>query len=309
MEKYGMKVEEMNTETYEELAIKVLLFLKKWGSGGSVLTNGNKYYCSEGSSYKGIPGIAVEPDVDASEECTSTWVMAPDFPGDEPTVLTEDWGGPVHKFDVKLSEEMAGVLNDFCYRINLDYLSDETIKEIMEGKGVFDEAVEKIYGVKSIEDLCEKINSGGFDELGYREEDPLEIKKEMIVDELNERYNEDDPLEYDTYEEYLEMNNYNSDGVPRYTRYGTYEEYLEHANEDFYDECADVMVEIKEIEPLWERMVADAKEKYFKKWKEENKWFEDYGCIAGSIESEFWRVFSDYPIDMEMETPYLVSAE
>ena len=67
-----------------------------------------------------------------------------------------------------------------------------------------------------------------------------------------------------------EMNAYMSYVEPRYIRYDTYEEYLLHADEDFCDECDDVEVEVKEIEPLWERIVADAKEKYIKQWK--NVW-------------------------------------
>lgn len=296
--------EEMTAETCEKLAIDILLFLRKWGiwHGTSIITNGNEYYYSENGAYKGIPHISVEYGVDPVEKCTSTWVMAPDFAFDDPTVMTEDWGGPKHTFDIRLGEELAELLNLFEYSVDIVDLSDEALNIMAEKYNLFDEAVKKIYGIETIEELTEMVNNDMYDKLGYSEPDPL-YRKQVLKEREDDMYCDWDPLVYDTFEEYLEMNEYDAYGEPRYTRYETYEQYLEHM-----DDYEEVRVEEEELKPLWGRLVADAKKKYIEKCKKNNEIIFNYSRIANDLESEFWKLFAGYPICPELQTPYIISA-
>jgi hypothetical protein len=163
------------SELAQDLADDIIKFCKKWGmwKDTAVYTGGKCYTdidAKESDTFRGNTFVAVSNEPNP-ERCTSGWVDD----GDENVRMS--FSNPEHLLDMTFEGPLYGLLVNGEYEVKVCDLSGETKKYIagVEGGSVADEIEGKVWE-----------------------------KTDAYIDE-NQGW---DPAEFDSYEEYLELNQY-----------------------------------------------------------------------------------------------------
>ena len=217
---------------YDELALQMIRFLKKWGmwSHTMILTNGNLYEASDEESdvCRGENRVRFQEKADA-EEFLKGWT-------------SRGWrvcAGPGHVFDMVYEGPLYDLLSFSEYRVRAEDLSEEAWEVIFRETDLLEEYLTEEY------DLCTK------EELLARTIEAADI----LNDPERSAW---DPLEFDTWEEYLAFRDYEDSDLPNVRDgYDTYEAYREARDRG----CTPGAVTMEDIEPTWNRMVETAKKR------------------------------------------------
>ena len=249
----------------DEMAKDMILVLQRWGlwKDLSIFTNGNRYTDEKGfeSVYQGIPHVRFEEGVDPEE-----YMKGPCGEPDEDGKL--EWASlanPEHIFDMVFEGPLYELIRNHVYAPDIKGISEEGWNYLFEQGDDLEECLEEEFEVGSREELAEQVWSNIYDnpELSYW-----------------------DPVEFDTWEEYMELHPEFSDdalnGMLAYMSFTTYEEYCyyrEAGMETFIRDKAD------EIDGLWKDMVEKAKQEL------KQRKVVDFGEIRQHVMDEFNEVF------------------
>ena len=221
----------------EQLTEDVIRFLQTWGlwEDTMILTKGNQYaYAKDGGeSFRGLKHVKITEGVDPEKKmlgCTEE----DDCLG---RPIWSSYANPEHIFDMVFEGPLCALLGYGGYEPIKADIGDEAWKIIFDhdtDNYVMNHFLYEKYGCTDAEEYLEKV-----------------LKEEPDYSEWN-------PLEFDTWEEYLEFIGFKgsgtSEGVKRFRTYDEYEEYCH-----LYCQTS-----VSDIEPIWELLVEDAKKEFVK---------------------------------------------
>ena len=260
----------------EDLVLELIIFLKKWGlwTDTGIFALGNRYgYCSEKEkTFREQDHVEFTENMNP-EDYTSGMTEERDCNGNP---VWKSFSNPEHILDMIFEGPLYLLLWDETYEVRKADLSPEAWDYIFDHTDFFDEYLYELYDLASVEELYEKVMEDKFD---------------------NPDHSAWDPLVFDTWEEYQEFTygvtyrDEEEEGyIPNYQRYGTYEEYVEDM------ELAEVL-KPEDLQPVWEKMVYDAKCK-FRKGEKENETLSlsgnDFRELSGFLRKEFDGIFERY---------------
>ena len=255
----------------EKLVLELIRFLQKWGlwEGTTILANGNRYaYSAEAGAYHGFEHVEYEENVQP-EEYTTGITEERDCDGNP---VGRSFSNPEHILDMVYEGPLYLLLAHDTYETRKSGVSGEALEYIFRHSDIADDFLYEKYACYDASDLLAQILEDRFD---------------------NPDYTAWDPLVFDTWEEYQEFVNgeaYESGEeklTPAYQRYGTYAEYLA-------DMEISEALSVEDIEPLWERMVLDAKTEFIRECRMDETGILSIPKIAGHIKSEFDQIFDRY---------------
>lgn len=180
-----------NTEI-EEMVVEMIRFLKKWGlwQNTMILACGNSYTDSgnEGDEFLGLTHVVKQENVDPDE-----YIDLMEYPDEE---LSQ------HIFDMTFENGLSDIFRDGTLTLNSEDIENEAWDHILK-----DISFAKKYIEENFSDVREFL------------QDVLEVQK------TGRKYTMWDPLEYESFEEYKQMNDDDGEGIPVYTLFDNYEEY------------------------------------------------------------------------------------
>lgn len=236
-----MNLEQLTEETgqmnLEQLTEDVIRFLQTWGlwEDAMILTMGNKYaYAKEGNEeFRNLKHVKVTEGVDA-EEMMLGCTEEDDCQG---SPVWRSYANPEHIFDMVFEGPLCALLGYGGYEPIKADIGEEAWDAIFdqdEDNYLMESFLYEKYGCASAEEYLEKL----------QKEEPA--------------YAEWNPLVFDTWEEYQEFIGWKEAGtteeVQQFQNYKEYEEYCE-----LYCQAS-----VSDIEPIWERMVEDARKEFVK---------------------------------------------
>ena len=261
-------------EQMEKMTLEMIKFLQKWGlwRDVSIFANGNRYsYSSDKEKkYKGIPNVSFEPDVDPEETMKG---LTEDENG---KLIWKSFANPEHIFDMVYEGSLSLLLRYGDYEPNQRDISLDGWDYIFEHTDLLTDYLLDKFGASSLQEFYDNAKNMSFME--YSEKDREECM-----------YSGWDPLVFDPWEEYLEINglseaegNDEAKLTPLNELYDTYARYIEEY-ENFEN------MDIEEIKPIWESIVEISKKEFIR----------DCGAIylpevAGHIKEEFSDIFERY---------------
>lgn len=261
----------------EEMALDMIRLLQKWGLWKDVciLTNGSRYSSSSDREkiYCGLPYTEYEEGIDAEDMMSGITER-----GDcNENPVWESFANPEHIFDMVYEGPLYMLLNYGEYEADGKDISPEAWEAIFAHTDLLEDYMADTYGAYDLADFFEKVKAVCFGELS--EEDRNECMD-----------NGWDPLVFDTWQEYLEMNGLSdAEGCgkarpkPLHGSYGAYADYLGDAE-------AFEIIDIDSVRPAWEEIVQDAKRKFINQCAGEVSIPE----IAGHVREEFRGIFEKY---------------
>jgi hypothetical protein len=246
----------MDDSKTRSLVSDLIGFLQKWGlwHDTTVLANGNRYSYSAERS-------SVYGDLNYTEF--------------EQNVNPEDYtrfSNPEHILDMVYEGPLYMLLSYGTYETRKSEISEEAWDYIFDHSDLLEDYLYEKYECNDVSDLLVKILEDKFD---------------------NSDYTAWDPLVFDTWEEYQEFVNGEAyetgeeELTPTYQRYGTYDEYLT-------DMEISESLSIEDIEPIWEKMVSDAKTEYIRGCASDEAGIISVPEIAGYVKSAFDKIFDRY---------------
>jgi hypothetical protein len=247
-------------ENPEAMVLDMIRFLKGWGlwKDVNIFAGGRRYSYEKGSCFQGITDVAYEENIDPEE-----WMKGPVGEGER--LRWESFANPEHLFDMTYEGPLHMLLNHDEYAPDREEISARCWKYIEENTDLIEEYIFENYDVSSREELAYEMWAGIFDnpEICYW-----------------------DPLEFDIWEEYLELF-YGDDEESNlaFLQFDTYEEYCE-ARDGGIDRF--VSEHAKEIQMVWERMTEEAG----RELKKEKGALPDE--IRDHVYEEFARIFERY---------------
>lgn len=261
-----------STTNYENLAVELIVFLKKWGlwQDMAIFTNGEMFATSSNreDSYNGITHVLYKENVDPTE-------YTRDFVDRDYCDATRsqwvEFANPEHIFDVVYEGPLYDLLNYEEYIVRCKDVEKEAWDYIFANTSVLVDIMYDRYGMAYAEDYFEAVQALRFGETGREE---IENCQQPLWD----------PLVFDTWEEYLEMGG-DEESSPLHEFYDAYSEYLGDA-ENFG------MIDINAVECAWEEMVAEAKREFIDDIDDKEKL-----CIpeiSGYLREEFMALFDKY---------------
>lgn len=262
----------------DDLAMEVISFLKEWGlwRDVTILTNGNRYSYSHDKNveYKGISNVVFEKNIDF-EEYTSGLMGYTDDDGVRHS-LWKNFSNPKRLFDMVFEGPLYMLFKDEgeCY-VKKEDLSAEAWDTIWEkcydAKDLVYDYISDKYDAYCIEELFDQIVTGKFQNKG----------QEISLW---------DPLEFDTWEEYMEFIGCEDDNLDlRYEQYDNYEEYAQDMDKI---DCMD----IEDVRPIWDKLFEEGKEYVMKTESIEEI---DISCLHDFLYNEFWAIFERHVLWFE----------
>ncbi|MCR5323082.1 MAG: hypothetical protein K6E85_07425 [Lachnospiraceae bacterium] len=262
----------MENSKMQEMVSDLIRFLQKWGlwSDTTILANGNRYsYSSDRTCGYGVFHYVEYEENVKPEDYTSGITQQRDSDG---KLVWRSFSNPEHILDMVYEGPLCMLLSYDTYETKKSEISEEAWEYIFDHTDILDEYLYEKYECYDASDLLAQILEDKFD---------------------NPDYTAWDPLVFDTWEEYLEFVNGEAyetgeeELTPTYQRYGTYAEYL--ADMEMSENLS-----IEDIEPVWEKMVSDAKKEYISECASNETKIISIPGIAGHIRSEFDKIFDRY---------------
>ena len=254
-------------KNHENFALDVIRFLQKWGLWRDVCiyTGGKAYRYDDdsSSSYKTIPNVKYEEGVDPED------YMKGLTPSDcEDYCSWESLANPEHIFDMTYEGPLHMLLSYDEYEPVRDEISDGGWSFIWEHTDLIEEYIVDNYDVSSPDELARQMWYNIFD---------------------NPELNYWDPMNFDTWEEYVELeySDYEGDNAIS-LHFDTYEEYCaaRDLGMDGY-----ISAHWTEVQTVWDKMVEEAKTNITQN--------DGHIPINGHIYEEFSRLFDNYGLWFE----------
>ena len=227
----------ITNEEREILALEIIRYLQTWGLWQDVwiYTNGNMYSYSDDKkmTYGGLEYVEFTEDANPEYYMTRTiWKK-----NNDGSMIREceSFANPDHIFDMVYPGPLYELVRYLTYDPEISKISDEAWEYIFKNTDIVLDFIEEEYGVRSPEELAEQMWSDIFDnpELSYW-----------------------DPVEFDTWQEYLDLVGGDIGSNLALMSFDTYEEYCQ-----FRDEGREyfILEQSKKIKELWNAMVEWAK--------------------------------------------------
>ena len=235
----------------EQLTEDMIRFLQTWGlwEDTVILTKGNKYaYTKDGNeTFRNLRHVKVMEGIDP-EKMMKGCTEEDDCQG---RPIWRSYANPEHVFDMVFEGPLCALLGYEVYEPVKADIGEEAWNTIFQNdtdNSIMRDFLHKKYGCADAEEYLEKIQKEELD------------------------YSEWDPLEFDTWDEYLEFIGYQepgeSENIKRFRTYAEYEDYCE-----LYCQTG-----VSDVEPIWELMVEDARKEFIKDFKRNER---ERICIPG----------------------------
>lgn len=257
----------------ENMVWELISFLKKWGlwAETGIFALGNRYaYCSDGEkTFRKLDHVEFAENVNP-EDYTSGITEIRDHNG---KYLWKSFSNPEHILDMVFEGPLYMLLWEEVYEVKKEEVSQEAWDTIFDHTHFLEDYLYDLYDLASVEELYEKVMEDKFD---------------------NPDYPAWDPLVFDTWEEYQKFiygeaykDEEEERRIPNYQRYGTYKEYVEDM------ELAENL-KPKDLQPVWEKMVNDAKRKFRKDGEMLSLQGSELGELSEFLRKEFDGIFERY---------------
>lgn len=266
----------------DEMALDMIRFLKKWGlwRDATILTNGHMYSYGKKDSdaFDGIENVNYACDVN-HVEYTRGLVERPDG--------SKEWeslANPEHHFDLIYEGPLGTLLNYHLYEPDIKGVSEEGWEAIFGETDILQDYIASQLEVSSVQELGRKMWLDIFD---------------------NSEISVWDPLEYDTYDEYLELTYGDYDEADKMTATSMFETYDEYKSAreygvDYFNDYYTDDVQVK-----WEDEIMKARLFFMKndcRWWYGSLGIQDYfNQVAWIVKREFDGIFEKYDFWYELD--------
>ncbi|MGN0482005.1 MAG: hypothetical protein ACI4HI_00475 [Lachnospiraceae bacterium] len=267
-----------NNIDFENLAHDVIHFCQEWGmwDGISIYTGGKRYsYSKQRQKVLGLEHVKVRCCTDKQIDRATSYYSGEDCNGN---LIYKSYANPEHLFEMNYDGVLYDLLVYGEYEVELADLSDRAIKKMMQSS-----IYNFCYGLQT--------SSGGY----------FDLEEEMYtyVEDFMERRAGWDPMEFDSYEDYVALTGddweykewqeeYLDDQERTIEEFSTQEEYLDYLERTIREREEEVE---KSRDWYWD-FRGEIRENHF--------YLTEFSDVVSDIKAEFRQIFERYGLWYEI---------